>query len=199
MRRIIGLALVLGAAAMLPATSAMANGKGDVKRLTVKECVAEKKADKAAFRAAYGPKKAMRTCIRQTLPELRSERRHAARDCRAERSEDPEAFRETYGTNAPKGAKAKGAKRNAFGKCVVMKLRAEVRQEVAEFRNAAQACRAERSEDPEAFREAYGTNAPKGAKAEGAKRNAFGKCVRTNVRNGDADDENGGEGAEEDG
>lgn len=192
MRRATGFALVCAAALLLPATSGMANGKGEVKRLAVKECIGEKKADKAAFRAAYGTngkQSAMRNCIRQTRPELRAERREAASECRAERREDVDAFREEYGTN--------NNKRNAFGKCVVMKLRAEVRQGIREFRNAAQACRAERSDDPESFRDNWGTNSPKGAKAQGAKRNAFGKCVRTTVRNGNGDGDDNGENGEE--
>ena len=44
----------------------------------------------------------------------------------------------------------------------------------AEFKNAAQECRAEREEDAEAFQETYGTNANK--------RNAFGKCVSGKVK-----------------
>jgi hypothetical protein len=41
-------------------------------------------------------------------------------------------------------------------------------------RDAAQECRAERGDDPEAFQETYGTNANK--------RNAFGKCVSGKVK-----------------
>jgi hypothetical protein len=53
-------------------------------------------------------------------------------------------------------------------------VRAEGKEDVAEFRNAAKECKAERAEDPEAFREAYGTN-------ENG-RNALGKCVSTHLR-----------------
>ena len=188
MRRVITVALAFAVVMALPAASGIAgNGKSLAKRMAIKECKAQKKADKAAFRQAFGPQRAMQTCIRAGLSEMRAERRQSARECRAERAEDPEAFRETYGTN--------NNKRNAFGKCVRSKLRAEVRQEVTEFKNAAHECRAERAEDPDGFREQYGTNQPGGANAQGTKRNAFGKCVRTKVRQADnGDGENDGDG-----
>lgn len=186
MRRTIVFVLGCAAATLLPASSGLAqNGGAEVKRMTVKQCKAERSADKGAFKAAYG-RTAMRTCIRRTTPEIRPERRSAVRDCRDERAEDAEAFRETYGTNANR--------MNAFGKCVRTKVHAEIRGDVAEFKNAAQECRAERRDDPEAFRETYGTNAPAGENARGTKRNAFGKCVRMKVRqaeNGNGNGENG--------
>ena len=46
-------------------------------------------------------------------------------------------------------------------------------EQAAEFRNAAQECRAERDGDPTGFATTYGTN--------GNHRNAFGKCVSTKV------------------
>ena len=45
--------------------------------------------------------------------------------------------------------------------------------------NAAKACKAERTTDPDAFREKYGTNRNK--------RNAFGKCVSTHAKADDGD------------
>jgi len=178
---------VLACAAMLAlpiAGASAAKGKSEVKRLATKQCQAERGADKAAFRAAYG-RTAMRNCIRQATPEVRSERRGAAAECRDERAEDADAFREAYGNNKNK--------MNAFGKCVRSKVNAEIREDVGEFKNAAKECRAERSEDADAFRETYGTNAPKGPKAKGAGRNAFGKCVSGKVREADDGDEENGE------
>jgi hypothetical protein len=94
-----------------------------------------------------------------------TDRVNASQECRAERGDSPathEAFRDKYGTNK--------SKRNAFGKCVSEKARAEEKERKAERRKATKQCRAERAEiGVEAFREKYGTN--KG------KRNAFGKCV----------------------
>lgn len=100
------------------------------------------------------------------------DRVNAAKECRAERGGTDathEAFREKYGTNK--------TKRNAFGKCVSQKARAEARERKAERRHAARECRAERggtAESRAAFREKYGTNK--------TKRNAFGKCVSQTVK-----------------
>jgi len=43
---------------------------------------------------------------------------NAARTCHDARKADPDDFAGQWGTNTPKGEKSKGAKRNAFGKCV---------------------------------------------------------------------------------
>jgi hypothetical protein len=120
-RRLITLALALGAVMALPVSSGIAgNGNGQAKNIAAKLCKAEKKADKAAFKETYGPKHAMRNCIKGTTDEVRN----AAQECRAERAEDPEGFKETYGTNAPGGENSQGAKKNAFGKCVKTKVHA---------------------------------------------------------------------------
>jgi hypothetical protein len=66
--------------------------------------------------------------------------------------------------------------RNSFGKCVSGKVQAAQAQNEENLQNAAQACRAERS-DPnfaaghggKSFTDNYGTNHNK--------KNAFGKCV----------------------
>ena len=182
MRRLIMLTFAFGAVMALPVTSGIAgNGNGQAKNLAAKQCKAEKKADKAAFKATYGPKHAMRTCIKGEKPEIKDELRNASQECRDERSADPDLFQETYGGNAPGGENSHGEGKNAFGKCVSTKVRAEIQEEVAEFKNAAQECRDERSADADAFKETYGTNAPGGENAQGAKKNAFGKCVKTKV------------------
>jgi hypothetical protein len=115
MKRAITIASVcLGIAAL----GAPAAGAGDAgnrgKSDLAKECHALKKADKAAFRATFGPKHAMRTCKKGAKPDAGkttpAEFKNAAKACRAEREADPEGFQETYGTNRNK--------RNAFGKCV---------------------------------------------------------------------------------
>jgi hypothetical protein len=142
-----------------------ASDEGHARSLAAKQCAAEKRADKAAFRALYG-KRAMRNCIKGTTDEVADELKKAAKECKAERQADPDAFRETYGGNENG--------RNAFGKCVSGKVRAEIAADVAEFKNAAKACKAERDADPDAFRETYGAN-------ENG-RNALGKCVSTHVR-----------------
>jgi hypothetical protein len=98
--------------ALIGATGASAgNGDDHSRAEAAKECAAMKKADKAAFKATFGPKHAMRHCIKgepvdPTVPEFKN----AAKECKAEREADPDAFHETWGSN-PNG-------RNALGKCV---------------------------------------------------------------------------------
>jgi hypothetical protein len=124
MKRAITIALTCTVAVVLPAASATAgngngngNGEGHGKSEAAKQCAAQKKADKAAFRALYG-KHAMRNCIRGTEEVTPEELKNAAQECRAAREADPEGFQELWGTNAPQGENSQGAKRNAFGKCV---------------------------------------------------------------------------------
>ena len=94
----------------------------------------------------------------------KTDQTNAAQECRAERGTTPatrEAFRVKYGTN-------KNGK-NAFGKCVSRRSKAEEKQREAAAANAARECKTERTADPAAFTVKYGTN--KNGK------NAFGKCV----------------------
>lgn len=190
MRRTITFVLACTVAMMLPAASGMASNhaKGEVKRLAAKQCQGERNADRAAFKSTYG-QQAMRSCIRANRSEVRAERREAIGECKTEREEGIDAFRDEYGTNSPRGENAQGTNRNAFGACVRSKVRAEIRQNVNEFRNAAQACRSERADDGDEFRATYGSNSPRGENARGGQRNAFGKCVVTKLR--EAADENG--------
>lgn len=130
------------------------------KQVAKSQCKAEKKADKAAFRATYG-KRAMRTCVKGEKPETKTAIKNASQECKAERAEDEALFNATYGSN-------KNGK-NAFGKCVSSKVKQAAAENVGEFKNAAKECKAERAEDPEAFRQTHGSN--KNGK------NALGKCV----------------------
>ena len=150
------------------ATAGNPASDGHARNLAAKQCAAEKKADRAAFRQLYG-KHAMRNCIRGTSHETKAELKNAAAKCRAERASDPDAFRQAWGTNHNG--------RNAFGKCVSKTARGKVAEDVAEFKNAAQECRADRRDDPDAFRQAWGTN------HNG--RNALGKCVASKVKHAD--------------
>ena len=94
------------------AAPASADKSDRARDAAAKACHAEKKADSVAFEGTYGPKHAMRNCIKATTPEAKS----AAKDCKAERDADADAFAETYGTN--------GNGRNALGKCVSQELEA---------------------------------------------------------------------------
>ena len=115
-------AILLVAPGAALATPDNGNGHGNGgSSLAAKACAAEKKADKAAFKAVWG-KHAMRDCIRAgrngdetaTPAEQAAEFRNAAQECRAERADNPDGFATTYGTN--------GNLRNAFGKCVSTKV-----------------------------------------------------------------------------
>jgi len=93
-----------------------------------------------------------------------TDKTNAARECKSERGTTAatrEAFRVKYGTN-------KNGK-NAFGKCVSRRSKAEEKQREGAAANAAKECKAERAADANAFAEKYGTNKNK--------RNAYGKCV----------------------
>lgn len=86
----------------------------------------------------------------------------AQAQCRSERtSMGTSAFDALYGTNRNQ--------RNAFGKCVSKRARQDAADQSSAQSTAEQNCRSERSTDPTAFTQKYGTN--KNGK------NAFGKCV----------------------
>jgi hypothetical protein len=86
-----------------------------------------------------------------------SEREAAKAECKAERGKSKvtrAAFRAIHGS---------------FNRCVRQTAQEEEAENDAARTNAAKECKAERSADPEGFKETYGTN-------ENGK-NAFGKCV----------------------
>jgi hypothetical protein len=111
--------------------------------------------------AAKSTSKAMKACVAKREPAAETAAKNAAKECKAERAADPEAFAEKYGTNKNK--------KNAYGKCVSSKTQEATEAETEARVNAAEACKAERAEDPDAFAEKYGKNKNK--------KNAFGKCV----------------------
>ena len=158
---IVGAAL---AATALPVAAAA--GKPDhpvqARDAAAKQCAAEKKADKTAFKATYG-KHAMRTCIKGEVPAAKDELKNAAQECKAARKDDPDAF-----------AAAWGSGKNAYGKCVSGTVRAEDRSDVREFKNAAKECKAARKDDPGAFAAAWGSG-----------KNAYGKCVSATAKAAD--------------
>jgi hypothetical protein len=97
------------------------------------ECRAERDADPEAFAEQYGTntpggekskgtnKNAFGKCVsgkvKEEVEDDVEDTVNAARECREARDADPEAFAEEWGTNTP-NENSKGAKRNAFGKCV---------------------------------------------------------------------------------
>jgi hypothetical protein len=135
---------------------------------------------------------AMRNCKRSQSNKIAKQdakaadqaHKNAAKDCKAERAQDPAAFKDKYGSG-------KNGK-NAYGKCVSQQAkqnRQEAKQEQKQREDdqvsAAKQCRDERSQDPQAFQDKYGTN--------GNKRNAFGKCVSQNAKKQEQQDGSGGQ------
>ena len=91
---------------------------------------------------------------------------NAAKFCKALRdAAGKDNFRSMFGTNKDKS--------NAYGKCVSQHAKQNKQkldqQETQSATNAAKDCRAEKNQDPAAFKQKYGTNKNKS--------NAFGKCV----------------------
>jgi hypothetical protein len=169
-------AALIGSVLVMSAVAGAAKPDLTAKAVARAQCKAEKQADKAAFKAMY--KSDMGTCINGAKEESADELTNASQECRAERDADEALFDETYGAN-------KNGK-NAFGKCVSGKVKAEQEEDVETFANAAQDCRAERDADKDAFQAAYGAN--KNGK------NAFGKCVSGKVKTTPDDDETEEEG-----
>ena len=99
--------------------------RGEAKQtlaVAAEQCKAEQEADPVLFAQTYGTKKnAFGKCVSAKVQEEAAEEgeafKNAAAACRAERAADPELFAQTYGTNANK--------KNAFGKCVSTKARAD--------------------------------------------------------------------------
>jgi glycine betaine/choline ABC-type transport system substrate-binding protein len=176
MLAVTGLAVVL---AVLP-TGAVAKPDQSETDAAKQQCQDERgktKATRKAFQAKY---EGFADCVGKKAAEEEAEneeaQNNAAQECKAERSADPETFKQTYGTN-------KNGK-NAYGKCVSGKAsqkKAEMdaadAQQIAETKNAAKQCAAERKDlGVEEFRKKYGTNKND--------RNAFGKCVSGKVHAG---------------
>jgi hypothetical protein len=176
MKRTIVTCVALLSAMLLTASFASADkpDKPDkpvnAKNQAAKQCAALKKADKAAFNSLYGPKKAMRNCIKGETEETQGEFKNAAKECKAEQAADPALFEETYGDDDPYTTTA-----NAYGKCVSSKVKASEDEDTEVFQNAAKECKAERAADPEGFKATYGS-----AKSKG--KNALGKCVSQKVK-----------------
>src|SRR3954447_267865 len=99
------------------------------KKNAAKDCKAERAADPAAFQQKYGTgknkKNAFGKCVSQKAREKTKQaeqsqvqaEENAAKQCKDERAADPAAFQQKYGTNKNK--------KNAFGKCVSQKAKAQ--------------------------------------------------------------------------
>jgi hypothetical protein len=178
MRRISSVVLCCVGVAVIGSSAALAdsgNSTPNPNQVAAQQCTAQLHAMGAkAFKALYA-KPAMQTCQGKQGKSAQNTVDNAAQQCKAEQA-DPNfatghngvTFDQFYGTN--------GNDRNAFGKCVSAKVQSTQAQQEQNLQNAAQQCRAERS-DPafaaghggKSFTDFYGTNHNK--------KNAFGKCV----------------------
>jgi hypothetical protein len=163
------LTLVIAVAALAAPLAAVAAGEGPGPG---QACATERTAIGAQpFRDLHGTNadksNAFGKCVAKKAAQQQENHTNAARDCRAEQSDanfaaghDGKTFEQYYGT---------GNGKNAFGKCVSDKAKAENAADDAAELRAAKTCKRERSGDPAAFKTRYGTNRTKS--------NAFGKCV----------------------
>jgi hypothetical protein len=139
---------------------------------------------KENFRSMFGGgKNAFGKCVSQNAKKDQKQeetaKANAAKECKAEREADPAAFAEKYGEGK--------SNKNAYGKCVSQKAKAnkaELDETDENDVKAAKACKAEKAADKDAFAAKYGTNANK--------KNAFGKCVSKNSKKLDEQDDDGG-------
>jgi hypothetical protein len=86
-----------------------------------------------------------------------------ANDANFALTHDGKSFQQYYGTNKDQS--------DAFGNCVLQKLKASTAKNVQALKNAARTCKAMRRSDPAAFRGRYGT-----------KPSAFAKCVSAHAK-----------------
>ena len=169
-------AIALVALLALP-SGAIAKPQDPQKRAAIAQCKDERGKSRATREAFKANHHSFSRCVAQKTAEEESEEttahKNAAKECKAEREADPVAFQQTYGNNE------NGS--NAYGKCVSKK--AKENKEAADAKdeerdevtiNSARQCRAAQKEDPDAFRNTYGTGE--------RKRNAFGKCVSQKSR-----------------
>jgi hypothetical protein len=177
MKRISSVVLCCASVAAIGASVALAdagNSTPNPNQVAAQQCTTELHTmGGKAFKGLYGdqPKgqHAMRNCQRKHGKSAKNVVNNSAQQCRTEQT-DPNfpashggmTFDEVYGTNHNQ--------RNAFGKCVSSKAQSIQAQQEQNLQNAAQQCRAERSQiGKDAFTSKYGSNKNK--------KNAFGKCV----------------------
>ena len=172
------LLLATGVALMvLPAAAAQAQSDYELPPTNAASaaCKAERaKMGTALFKQTYGTNKnrsnAFGKCVSKHNKTEKANQNSAAKACKAEQA-DPnfaaahggKTFDQFYGT----GKKGK----NAYGKCVSGKAKAESDADVKTNVNAAKSCKALRKNDNATFVSKYGT-----------KRNAFGKCVSATAK-----------------
>jgi hypothetical protein len=159
--------LVAVAALTVPSVASAAVSPADFKN-AAKYCKALRaEMGAVAFKQAYGTNKNKRNafgkCVSKQARALDRIHAQAVKECKvATQSVQPE------------GTHGKSEEKRALRDCVKQKVRELKAAHTDAIVNAAQQCKTERTADPVAFRDKYGTNENKS--------NAFGKCVSTTVR-----------------
>jgi hypothetical protein len=154
----------------VPAAALAAEPSQQNEKNAAKHCRALRKASgDENFRSMFGGgKNAYGKCVSQNAKKDQQQeanaKANASKQCDAEEAKDPQAFKAKYGT----GKQGK----NAHGRCVSQKAKENKAKADKRDQNqvtAAEQCKAEQSQDPNAFKQKYGTNKNR--------KNAFGKCV----------------------
>ena len=159
--------LVAMAALTVPAVASAAVSPADFKNAAkfCKALRAEMGAD--AFKQAYGTnhnkRNAFGKCVSKEARKLDKIHAQAVKECRV-----------TTQSVRPENTPGKGDDKRALRDCVKQKVRELKAEHGDAIESAAKECRTERTADPVAFRDKYGTNENKS--------NAFGKCVSSTVR-----------------
>jgi hypothetical protein len=170
---------IAAAAAALTLPSAALAQDSTTQTNASKTCKSQRTAMGAqAFKDLYGTNKnksnAFGKCVSKAAKAEQTATTKAKSTCKTEQ-DDPnfaanhggKTFAQFYGTN-------KNGK-NAYGKCVSSKAKAQTTEESKATVNAAKTCKAERkSLGTAAFNQKYGTNKNK--------KNAFGKCVSAHAK-----------------
>ena len=159
--------LVAVAALTVPSVASAAVSPADYKNAAkfCKALRAEMGPD--AFKQTFGTNKNKRNafgkCVSKEARKLDNLHAQAVKQCKAATQSVP-----------PADTPGKGDDKRSLRDCVKQTLRELKTAHADAIENAAKQCKTERTADPVAFRDKYGTNENKS--------NAFGKCVSTTVR-----------------
>jgi opacity protein-like surface antigen len=133
------------------------------KELAGSACKQERKdVGKAQFKLTY-KSVGIAACVKQRTATADLALDNAAKECKAERDADAGVFRTTYGTNVNG--------RNAYGKCVSSKAKAQTGEQTADRVSASDTCKSALKADQAAFATEFGSG-----------KNAFGKCVKAGAK-----------------
>jgi hypothetical protein len=200
---------VLVAALAIPSVASAEQSPGGDFKNAARQCKALRaKLGPERFRAEFGGDEQTRNAFGNCVAKLRDRGRAAKKafeECKAEYLADPAAFLLKYGSEQPADAASErpvnggegkpphpgdapgegrpdkpnhpdAAVRAAVKRCVGLKLKERKAERRDAFEKAVKECKAEYVADPEAFVQKYGET--------DNKREAFGRCVSSKVREG---------------